>query len=464
MTAKMKPLQKSLSFYIIRPMYFRTFDEVTLYLDSFSYTDKSLAPGILRGARPERMIALLERLGNPEKSFRCVHLAGSKGKGSTALYISVILRAAGYRTGLYLSPHLIDYRERFTLAGEFFPDEFLIATAEKLKSMMDGFRLEGMGSENPSTFEMYTAYAYLLFREAGCQYAVIETGIGGRLDATNTIDSFAELLLPVELEHTNLLGDTIEKIAIEKSKIIKRSSSVFCGFQKSEAMEVFRKEADEMAASFYSLAREIGSISTETTEEGEVAEICFADGDEYDLVLSMRGEVQAQNAALALLFARKLGFMNGEATLRAIEEAHLPGRFDLFTFRGCHIVTDVAHTKVSMEHTVSSFLALYPEGKKVCIFACTEGKDTEHMLASILPAFPCVIISRPGTFKKSNPQAILALALEMGENNRISLHEDAAQALECAVAEAGEGGAILIAGSFYLSSVFEELLDGDKRK
>lgn len=457
-------MQNSLGFYIIRPMRFGTFDEVTEYLDSFSYTDKSLAPGILREARPERMIRLLERLGNPEKSYRCVHLAGSKGKGSTALYVSVILKAAGYRTGLYLSPHLIDYRERFTLAGEFFPDELMLRTAHILADRMEGFRLEGMGSEQPSTFEMYTAYAYLLFREAGCEYAVIETGIGGRLDATNTIDSFAELLLPVELEHTNLLGDTIGKIAVEKSKIIKRSSAVFCGFQKSEAMEVFRKEADEMAATFYSLAKEISSLSTETTSKGESASICFSDGERYDLTLSMRGEVQAQNAALALLFARKLGFMNGEKTLRAIEAARLPGRFDEFTYKGCHVIADVAHTKVSMEHTVSSFLALFRSSRRACIFACTEGKDTEHMLSSILPAFPAVIISRPGTFKKSNPEAILAMAQKMGENNRISLHEDAAEALECAAAEAGEGGAILIAGSFYLSSVFEELLNGNQCK
>ena len=456
------PTNRFLSTIIV--MDFNTFEDVTAYLDSFSYSDKAKAPGFLRGARVERMYLLLSHLGHPERDYKTIHIAGSKGKGSTALYISTLLKSANVKCGLYLSPHLRDYRERFTLSGSFFPTDFLIECARELKEKIDSFSLPpSLGSSKPSTFEMYTLYAYLLFSRSHCEQAVIETGIGGRLDATNTISSYAEVLTAVELEHRELLGNTIREIAIEKSKIIKPFSTVFIGKERGDAKEVFIKEAKEMNASYFTLDNELLNYQTKTTEKGEECTINFKDGSSYSLTLSMRGEVQVQNAALAILCAKKLGFFNGEESLRAIEKATLPGRFEMHSLKNKTVVLDVAHTKSSMDNTISSFNELFKEKKsRVCIFGAVAGKDTKGMLSSILSSFDNVIISKPGSFKKSNIEEIYKAACDLKRKEQsIFLLEDAAPAFAKALTL---GSAILIAGSFYLAANFDEVIDGYKCK
>ena len=154
------------------------------------------------------------------------------------------LKALGFKTGLYMSPHVVDYRERFTLAGEFFDDGIMLDTANQLRSLLEGFTFCDTYGENvPTTFELYTSFAFLLFKNAGCQWAVIETGLGGRLDATNIIIPQASVLTPIELEHTEILGGTIPLIATEKSKIIKPGIPVFVSRQLPEARKVFEEEA-----------------------------------------------------------------------------------------------------------------------------------------------------------------------------------------------------------------------------
>ena len=167
-----------------------------------------------REHRVERMKLFLSFLGNPEKAFRTYHIAGSKGKGSTASYLSAIITGYGRKCGLYTSPHLFSVRERFTLSGAFFSDSLYINTCNKLLEKTGSFIFpSSLGPEKPTTFEMYTAFAYILFKEAGCTDAVIETGLGGRLDATNTIESEAVFITEIELEHQDVLGKTIREIA-----------------------------------------------------------------------------------------------------------------------------------------------------------------------------------------------------------------------------------------------------------
>ena len=387
-------------------------------------------------------------------------MAGSKGKGSTCRFISALLSAAGFRTGLYLSPHLVDHRERFTLDGAFFPDEVYLSVAERLSQRLEGFTLpSGLGYGKASTFELYTAYAYLLFKEAGCQWAVIETGLGGRLDATNTLESTASVLTAIELEHTAILGDTIEKIAREKSKIIKSSQPVFTGFLPPEAMSVIKAEAESKAACIHSLQKLLLHFETRTTMEGEECSFTFNDGGKYKLCLQMRGEVQARNAALAILTVHTLGI---PVHPEAIEKATLPGRFELVRHKACSIVLDVCHTKESMRHTVSSFAALFPEReKRSCIFAAIEGKDISQMLEILVHSFSLIVISRPSQAKRSDDEAIYREALAKADGKCTVLHiTDTGEALEAA--ERGME-ASLIAGSFYLTTLFEELINAEQQ-
>lgn len=207
-------------------MDFKTFDQVICYMEHFTNLEKKTDRYNTRTYRLDRMQAIMKALGNPQDSYRSIHVAGSKGKGSTASYIASGLEAAGFVTGLYMSPHVSDYRERFTLCGRFVSDDILVSTGNILAKGLEDFHFnDSMGETQPTTFELYTAFAFLLFKQIGCQWAVIETGLGGRLDATNIIQPEASVLTPIELEHTDILGDTIAKIATEKSKIIKKFMS-----------------------------------------------------------------------------------------------------------------------------------------------------------------------------------------------------------------------------------------------
>lgn len=437
-------------------MRLENFDQCTAWMDSFT-PPHSGAPGLLRNARLERMERLLAALGNPEESFRSVHIAGSKGKGSTARYISALLAAGGCRTGLYLSPHLFDYRERFTLDGAFFDDSLLVDTCRELADVVEDFRLpDSFGWTRPTTFELYTAFAYMLFRKAGCTHAVIETGLGGRLDATNTLSSWCSVITPVELEHTQVLGDTVAKIAAEKSRIIKRDQNVFTGLLRDEAERIMEEEAGRMGSRLYSLSRELVKLETRTTMEGEACSIAFRDGYRTDLVLSMRGEVQAQNAALALLCARRMGFYTPGSGEKALERASLPGRFEILHRGSCTIVLDVCHTRFSTIHTVSSFTALFPHRQtRACVFAAIEGKDVRHMLETILPAFALVVVTRPASWKKSDSAGIYELARTLcPPDTAVAYEEDSSRALDLASASAG---AVLVAGSFYLAALYRRL-------
>ncbi|MCR5732873.1 MAG: bifunctional folylpolyglutamate synthase/dihydrofolate synthase [Sphaerochaetaceae bacterium] len=437
-------------------MHFKTFADVAQYLDNFSYKDKSLAPGALRGERLDRMRLILSRLNNPEKSFVSYHLAGSKGKGSTAAFLAAALTSRGEKCGLYLSPHLIDYRERFTLSGKFFPDECYLSAAEKTYLLMDGFLLpEGLGSVNPSTFEMYTAYAYMLFKEAGCTSAVIETGLGGRLDATNTLNSRVSIITPIELEHTQILGDTIEKIALEKAKIIKKDQLVFVSRQKEEARRVFEKEAEEQNSKIFFLSDEIEAFSYKEMKDCSLCSASFKDKSSFTLHLKMRGEVQAENALLAILVLKKLGLLE-EKELKAIENTTLPGRFEEVDYKNQRFVFDVAHTKRSIENTINTFTSIYGEGNTL-IFSALDGKDVSSMLKLLLPHFSKVIISRPGIFKISYPEKIYALAREISPNKDILLIEDANKAVESSINNMNCKG-ILVTGSFYLAGAIKEAM------
>lgn len=439
-----------------------SFEDVVHFMEGFTNLEKQTDHYSTRAYRLDRMHALLKHIGNPENSFRKLHLAGSKGKGSTASYLASALTQRGYKTGLYMSPHLCDYRERFTLSGTFFSEEQLVEAGNELQQLLKGFIFsDEWGETNPTTFELYTAYAYLLFKLAGCQWAVIETGLGGRLDATNTIDSEAAILCPIELEHTKILGNTIEQIASEKSKIIKKGKPVFIGFEDEKAMSVFRREAEEQQSPVYSLSEELDSYESKTTREGELVHYTWKGGQQDRLILRMRGQVQAQNCALALMVLRTLG-LEDQSTQKALENNQIPGRFQQLSSEP-DVYVDGAHTPQSLKALLSSFSTLHDETKSTLIYGALEDKDHEHMVNLILDHFHRIIISKPGTFKKSDIASLnLLMNTQAGKrsgNYEIFLVEDNLEALKLAYAKTPSNGAILACGSFYLAGGIKQAHD-----
>lgn len=434
-----------------KTMEFETFDQVVHYMEHFTNLEKKTDNYTVRTYRLDRMQALMQRLGNPQNSYRTIHVAGSKGKGSTASYIASGLEAAGFVTGLYMSPHVSDYRERFTRCGAFIEDEILVRTGNRLASMIEDFHFcDQYGENEPTTFELYTAFAFMLFQEIGCQWAVIETGLGGRLDATNILQSEASVLTPIELEHTDILGDTIAKIAGEKAKIIKASKPAFCAIQSPEALEVFRAEAKEKGSVLYSLSDETLSITD--------SHVRFADGYETDLDLAMAGLVQAQNCALALLVLRKLGLYKPGVTEKALMANTLPGRMEKVAWKRT-LYLDGAHTQNSMGHLLETFRKMYPGRDGICIFGAVAGKNHDAMTSQVLSAFDHIVVCRPGTFKKSDPKALYDMLMsKKAPQQNVVLLEDASEALSYCIAHTTESQSILACGSFYLAGVIKEAL------
>ena len=432
-------------------MDFKTFDQVICYMEHFTNLEKKTDRYNTRTYRLDRMQAIMKALGNPQDSYRSIHVAGSKGKGSTASYIASGLEAAGFVTGLYMSPHVSDYRERFTLCGRYVSDDILVSTGNILAKGLEDFHFnDSMGETQPTTFELYTAFAFLLFKQVGCQWAVIETGLGGRLDATNIIQPEASVLTPIELEHTDILGDTIAKIATEKSKIIKKDRPSFSAFQVPDALEVFRKEALEKNSDFHYLGDEI----SEVTERN----IRFRNGYSTELNLAMPGLVQAQNCALALLVLRTLGLYREGATEKALEKNALPGRMERINWKRT-LYLDGAHTQNSMGHLLETFRSMYPGRSGICIFGAVAGKNHDAMCDEVLQAFDHVVVCRPGTFKRSDPKALYELLMSKKRpNQKAVLIEDASEALAYCLNNTEASEPVLAAGSFYLAGVIKEAL------
>ena len=416
-------------------------------LDDFfiSYMPTDTTVGNVRGARLERMDALLSRLGNPEKAYKCIHLAGSKGKGTTASILSVAINQ-GHKCGLYRSPHVYDIRERFTLSGQFFSDDEYIRASDELEGAIKDLDF------TPTTFELYTAYAYLLFKNAGCEYAVIETGLGGRLDATNTIDSIMEVLLPIEKEHTEILGDTIEKISIEKSKIIKRGSTVIIADVLDEAYKIFEDEAKSLGCLLYSFKNDIRDYSHEEQEDGSLTSFKIG-SEEFMLKTKLRSFEIGKNFAVATLALKKLNLLD-ERAMRAMENLTLEGRFEERKDGKRNIVLDVAHTEHSIDNLIKTFSVLYERKNTAVLYSSVAGKNYNAMLSLLLSAFDQIIITRAGSFKKSEPEVLYDTAMKIKKSNqRVYLIKDEREAYTFAKTISQN---VLITGSFYLVGIFGE--------
>ncbi len=445
-------------------MEFKTFDQVVEYMEHFTNLERKTDKYSTRTYRLDRMQAIMDVLGNPQRTYKTIHVAGSKGKGSTASYIAAGLKAIGYKVGLYMSPHVSDYRERFTLCGQFVPDSDLVLVGNQLASALVGFRFcDQFGENEPTTFELYTAFAFLLFAHLGCQWAVIETGLGGRLDATNILLPEASVITPIELEHCDILGDTLAKIAWEKSKIIKAGKPSFCSFQSCEALAVLRAEALSCSSSFSYL----GDFVLHLDEHCVV----FRDGSSYSFNLAMPGLVQAQNCALAILVLRHLGLFNAVVSLPALDAVALPGRMEKISWKRT-LYLDGAHTRNSMGHLLETFRSMYPSScvsssvssfggcrPGVCIFGCVAGKNVDAMADEVLSCFDKIVVCRPGTFKKSDPEGIYSLLLSRCRPGQtVVLRESASAALAWVLENSVSSEPVLACGSFYLAGVIKEAL------
>jgi dihydrofolate synthase/folylpolyglutamate synthase len=431
-------------------------EDVFSWVESFTNLERGNLPFDKRNYRLDRMRRLLGMFDDPDRELSAIHVAGTKGKGSTAALIASVLHAAGHRTGLYTSPHVNSPFERITLAGEPPRSELLVRLGSEVKSALDALPAEGMpGHFAPTTFELYTLLALLYFRDAGCEHAVIEVGIGGRLDATNVIMPLVSVITPLDLEHTDVLGDTLEKIAWEKAGIIKPGVPAYIGLQPPGTKEVFRRAGVERGSAIVFLDEETQELAARVDAGGTTFTVRFTGESSEDLHLSMLGEFQAENAALALLTLRRtMPEIPMECYREGFERTVLPGRMEV---RGSApaIVLDGAHTPLAVTRLLSSFRTIFP-GEAILLFGSVSGKRPQEMAAILASAFSRVIISTPGTFKESDPEEVAEIFRSF--NPATILEKNPARALQRAREESAGTRPILVTGSFYMIGEIGRLL------
>jgi dihydrofolate synthase/folylpolyglutamate synthase len=431
-------------------------EDVFSWTESFTNLERGVVPFDKRNYRLDRMHQLLGMFGNPDRGLRIIHVAGTKGKGSTATFIASVLHAAGHRTGLYTSPHVQTAFERIAVAGEPPRPDLMVRLGRQVKAGIETLLAEGIvGHFAPTTFELFTLLSFLYFRESGCTDAVVEVGIGGRLDATNVVTPVASVITPLDLEHTDVLGDTLEKIAFEKAGIIKPGVPAFVGLQPPETKEVFRQVSAERGSPLAFLDEEAEELVTDVDQRGTSLRLKLRGEEAVSFRLSMLGEFQAENAALAYLTLRRINpEISASVFLQGVQGTRLPGRMEVRDGAPV-IVLDGAHTPLAVTRLLASFRKVFP-GDAVLLFGSVAGKRPVEMARILAPAFSPIIISTPGTFKESNPEEVAAIFRGFSEST--ILERDPALALKRARAESGGKKPILVTGSFYMVSEIRRLL------
>jgi len=325
----------------------------------------------------ENIRKFLQVLGNPQNNLKCFHIAGSNGKGSTASFIASILQTAGFKTGLYTSPHFVRFNERIRINGEELDDEYIASFYDKHELFIN---------ENKLTFfEVTTALAFTYFSEKKVNYAVIETGLGGRLDATNVLKPLAVVLTSISLEHTQHLGNTIEKIATEKAAIIKPKTKVFLGILPGKADEIIQQKCEEVDSELFELEDYI--IKRDTYLELYTEEL---DIDRLDSPL--HGYYQKYNAALATLVVNKtLGLEDlsviANGLKNVVDNTKIQGRYEIVS-ENPKIIFDSAHNPEGVEGFLSEFQKEKSTYKKThLLFGVMKDKEIELMLSKMNRAF-----------------------------------------------------------------------------
>jgi len=413
---------------------FRTFRGAVDYLNRFTDYERMAAPGRPRYTL-DRMRSLVAALGHPERSFRSLHVAGTKGKGSVAHMAEAILREAGFRTGLYTSPHLVHLRERIRLDGRPVPEAGFVWAMNRMEAPLRRLR--------PTFFEIMTAAAFLLFERERVDWAVVEVGLGGRLDATNVIIPAACAITTIDYDHMDKLGRTLGEIAGEKAGIIKPGIPVVASPQRPAALGVLRRRAALLRPRFR-LARGRGGVLKFTVEG--------VTGRAYACAMTVLGAHQAANAATAVGLVEASGARVGpSAVRRALRGLRLPGRIEV-RGRRPWVVVDAAHNPVAARALAEALRGL-PRRRSILVFGASADKDWRSMLRALLPGADLAVFTRA-----AHPRAAAPEDLARRARGPAVTTGGVAEAVALALRLARPSDAVVVTGSFYVAGEALEFL------
>jgi dihydrofolate synthase / folylpolyglutamate synthase len=399
-----------------------------------------------------RVKLFLERLDNPHLKAKTIHIAGSKGKGSTAAMIFSVLKEAGYKTGLYTSPHLIESYERFRIGDQFIGEDELIAEVERLKPIVAAINAEARYG-SLTTFEIMTVLAFDYFARNKVEWQVIEVGLGGRLDATNVVEPQLSIITTLNLEHTDVLGDTIGKIAAEKAGIIKHGIPVVSAPQTDEASKVIEAACNRLDSPL--TVADLATVTSSHFNKGLQLFKVLGRHAIYDVELPLLGTYQRVNCAVAVggleaLIDQGVGGLDKESIERGLAKVDWPGRFQILDTCPLLIV-DGAHNPASARALVTSLEAylgndLTPH-PALLVIAASSDKDIEGMAEILSPAFDEFVVTHT-RHPRAMDVKILGRAFEkLGK--RVNYASTTAEAIIVAEQMAGPEGMICVTGSLF---------------
>ncbi len=435
---------------------FSTYKAALDYL--FNFTDYERMHRVTKATSVfglSRMNKLLDYCGNPQRQLRAVHIAGTKGKGSTAAMLASMLQAAGLQVGLYTSPHIMDIRERIQINGEWITEAAVVEVLNDLHPYLE-VAAKGGDTYAPTFFETFTVIAFIHFLRQAVDLAIIEVGLGGRLDATNVLQPLACGITPISFDHTDKLGNTLALIAGEKAGIVKRGVPVISGVQKPEALDVIRAKCAELDAPLHVVGEDItfeDAPTGNTTPCPPRFSVNTWRRRISDLTVPLIGRHQRENAATAIGLADLLcerGWDLSEACLRSgMAAVAWPARIQTVSTQP-EIIIDGAHNPASASVLVDA-LAELPPKRTVLVFAVAADKDVRSMLRILGTSTDSVVFTRTRNPRAMDPAQIQMLLDELGINITSYTAPTPTEAIALARKLASEDARVVITGSMYLA-------------
>ena len=396
----------------------------------------------------KRMEYLLSLLGSPHKSLPCLHITGTKGKGSTAYFAASILSAAGLKTGLYTSPHIISMNERVKINGRAISGREIAALVPRLRKAVKKLVKTRFGL--PTYFEVYTALAFLHFKRSNCGAAVLEVGMGGRLDATNVITPLVSVITPISLDHVKELGGTTAKIAGEKAGIIKDFVPCVTARQGKAALRVILRRAKKASSRVILFGKDISIGRLKVSQNGSVFDLSTTGGSYKGLSIRMLGAHQAENAALAVSAAESalaslgLGDKVAKAVKSGLKNVKLPGRLD-YRPGNPPMLLDAAHNEASAKVLSKAVKDFFPGRKLILVVGMSVNKDIDGVRKILFPLAGKVIAVKSSNYRSAPPELVLG-------KHEGKAYQTVLEGLKEAKRLAGKNTLIVVTGSFYVLS------------
>ena len=411
-----------------------------------------------------RMEMLLDRLGKPQDTAKSVHITGTKGKGSTSAMVASILTQAGYRTGLYTSPHLLSINERIQVDGKNITEDAFARLTGLMKPEVEAVNNFGEYGRL-TTFELLTALGFLYFREVGADFQVLEVGLGGRLDATNIIQKPEVCVITsISYDHTDVLGHTLTQIATEKCGIIKPGCVVVTSPQTPEAMAVIERVCQEKEVRLISVGEDVTWRRKTSSPEGQSFVLSGLTGV-YDLTIPLVGEHQVENAAVAVsaiwALTERGVQISHQSIVKGMAQVNWPGRLQILR-RKPYLIVDGAHNADSSRKLMRALKQYFNFKRLFLIFGASSDKDLGGIVAELAPYPDKTIIVRAHHPRAVNPEVLVSEFARYGAKAEII--EEVPGAVEAALSQANPDDLICATGSlFVVAEVMEHLRKGNKR-